>query len=174
MYCRISNRLDFYFAGTAPGAKTGRMSKSNSSRGRRRYIAIKTHMLEKGLPVPMDAQTLAEFLKLNPHIGAESRDDEKCKAFLGEFGMLELFIRSNEPNLSALTFPNHPTHWIVGLLWSGYPKPDQNGYRVFCIPKQTVPLDGVKDFVRYIMETYGGYGHEEGMVVLPTDWRKRN
>jgi len=50
-------------------------------------------MLEKGLPVPMDAQTLAEFLKLNPHIGAESRDDEKCKAFLGEFGMLELFTR---------------------------------------------------------------------------------
>ncbi len=122
----------------------------------------------------MDAQTLAEFLKLNPQVGAESSDDAKCKAFLGELGMLELFTRSREPNLSVLTFHNHPTHWIVGLLWSGYPEPGQNGYRVFCIPKQQVPEQGVKDFVQYVMETYGGYGQEDGAVKLPPDWRKGN
>ncbi|HVV69968.1 MAG TPA: hypothetical protein VHI52_00195, partial [Verrucomicrobiae bacterium] len=73
-----------------------------------------------------------------------------------------------------LTFPAHPTHWIVGLLWSGYPKPDQNGYRVFCIPKSKVPLEGVKDFVQYVMDTYGGYGQEDGVIRVSPDWRKGN
>jgi len=122
----------------------------------------------------MDAQSLAEFLKLNPQIAAESRDDAKCKVLFGELGMLDFFSKSNEPKLSVLTFRYHPTHWIVGLRWSGYPKPEENGYRVFCLPKQQLPEEGVKDFVRYVMETYGGYGQEDGVIKLPPDWRKGN
>ena len=104
-------------------------------------------MPRMGFSDPMEAQTLDEFLKLNPHVATEFGDDAKCKALLGELGMLEHFTRSNEPELSALTFRNHPTHWIVGVRWSGYPKPRQNGYKVFCIPKQHVTEEGVKDFV---------------------------
>ncbi len=135
---------------------------------------MRTSLIRNGLSVPMDAQTLAEFLKLNPHMGAESRDDAKCKALLGELGMLELFKRSDEPNLSVLTFRNHPTHWIVGLLWSGYPKPDQNGYRVFCLPKQKIPEEVVKGVVQDVLDDYGGYGQEDGVIQLPRDWRKEN
>lgn len=131
-------------------------------------------MLRGRLSIPMNAQRLAEFLKLNPHMAAQSRDDAKCKAFMGELGMLEHFTRSNEPNLSALTFHNHPTHWIVGLLWSGYPKPDQNGYQVFCLPKQQTTEEDAKDFVQYVMENYGGYDQEDGVIKLPLDWRKQN
>ena len=122
----------------------------------------------------MDAQNLMEFLKVNPSVAAESRDDARCKALLGELGMLELFPRSDEPSLSVITFQHHPTHWIVGLRWSGYLKPDENGYRVFFLPKHQFQEEGVKDFVRYVMESYGGYGQEDGVVKLPPNWRKRN
>jgi hypothetical protein len=105
-----------------------------------------------GFSDPMEAQTLDEFLKLNPHVATEFGDDAKCKALLGELGMLEHFTRSNEPELSALTFRNHPTHWIVGVRWSGYRKPRQNGYQVFGLPKQPVTEEGVKDFVQHVME----------------------
>jgi hypothetical protein len=150
------------------------MNEQSGSGGRRRYLAVSRDMLSGRLSIPMDAQTLAEFLRLNPHVAAESRDDAKCKAFMGELGMLDLFTRSKEPNLSVLTFRNHVTHWIVGLLWSGYPKPDQNGYRVFCIPKQQVPEEGVKDFVQYVMENYGGYDQEDVSIELDPNWRKDN
>jgi hypothetical protein len=167
------NRLDTSST-AASFHHTGSMNEEHSRRGWRRYLAVKASLVRNGLAIPMDAQTLAEFLKLNPHMAAESRDNAKCKAFLGELGMLELFTRSNEPNLSALTCKTHPSHWIVGLLWSGYAKPEQNGYRVFCIPKQQVPEEVVKELVQEIMETYGGHGHEEGFLKLPPDWRKHN
>jgi hypothetical protein len=142
--------------------------------GRRRYLLVRNHKLPKILAIPVKGQRLDEFLRLNPHIAAESRDDAKCKTFLGELGVLECLARSNEPNLSVLTFPNHPTHWIVGLRWSGYPKPEQNGYRIFCLPKQQATEADAKKFVQYIMDTYGGYAQEDSLIQLPADWRKGN
>jgi hypothetical protein len=124
--------------------------------------------------VPMNAQTLEEFLPLNPDVTVESKDDAKCKAFLGGLGILEHFTRSKEPNLSALTFYNHPTHWIVGLLWSGYAKPEHNGYQLVCLPKSRIPEGGAKDFVQYMMEKYGGHDQEDGVIRLPWEWRRQN
>jgi hypothetical protein len=150
------------------------MPERDGCRGRKRHLAVRTEMLRMGFPNPMEAQTLDEFLKLNPQLAIESSEDAKCKALLGELGMLEHFTRSNEPELSALTFRNHPTHWIVGMRWSGYPKPKQNGYKVVCIPKPHVTEEGVKDFVQYVMETNGACVQQNGIIRLPPDWRKRN
>ena len=83
--------------------------------------------------------------ELNPNLAAESNDDAKCKAFMAELGMLEPFTRAHDPNLSVLTFNNHLTHWIIGMLWSGYPKPEHNGYRLVCLPKNQIPEAGAKD-----------------------------
>ena len=88
-----------------------------------------------------------------------------------DFGTL---TKSDEPKLAGLTFRYHLTHWIVGLRWSGYSKPDENGYRAFCLLKHQFPEEGVKDFVHYVMESYGGYGQEDGIIKLPPNWRKQN
>lgn len=150
------------------------MSEQHHSSGGTKLPATSSEALSIPPSTAATGQSLVAFLELHPDIGAESRDDAKCKALLGAFGMLDLFTRSNEPNLSTLTFPEHATHWIVGLLWSGYPKAEQNGYQVFCLPKQHVPEQGVRDFVQHVMDTYGGYGQEDGIIELPRNWRKHN
>ena len=141
---------------------------------RKRYIAVKRDILADFPSIPLGVQDLSEFLKLNPDVGAQSKDDAKCKVLLGELGMLELFRRSEEPNLSILACLTHNTHWIVGMLWSGYPKPDDNGYRVFCLPKTRVPEHGVKSFMQSLNDQYGGHDYEEGVIKLPPDWRNEN
>lgn len=108
-----------FFRGGLRCAETGHMHEQYS-RGHRWFLAVRTKMLRLDLSFSMNAQTLAEFLEPNPHVGVEFRADAKCKVFLGELGMLELFTRSNEPNLSVLTFQAPPTQWIMGLLWSGW------------------------------------------------------
>jgi hypothetical protein len=120
------------------------------------------------------AQPLVEFLKANPEVAIESKDDAKCKAFLGQLGILDLFKRASDPNLSIATFHGHRTHWIVGLLWSGYSHAGHNGYQVFCLPKKQIKEEGVKAFLDSVLKGYGGYGHEESVVRVPPDWRKQN
>lgn len=113
-------------------------------------------------------------LRRNPHAGAESRDNARCKMFLSHLGILECFRREKTPNLSAVTYSEHPTHWIVGLLWSGYPEPQHNGYRLICLPKSICPEHAMNALVKRFMDDYGGYGEESGKMVRPADWTERN
>lgn len=121
----------------------------------------------------MTAEDLLEFLRANPSQGAESRDDRKCKALFRRLGMDELFCRASSPNLSVGTYRDHQTHWIVGMLWSGYPNAAGNGYRVICLPKSKVPEEGVKEFVQCVMDDYGGYGQEDYEMKLRRDGRSQ-
>jgi hypothetical protein len=124
--------------------------------------------------ISMKVENLLEFMRANPHLAAESKDNQKCENLFRKLGMLEHFRRSSSPNLSVGTFREHQSHWIVGLLWSGYPSPDGNGFRVFCLPKSQLPEHAVNSFVQYVMERYGGYGREDYEITLPTDWRGRS
>jgi len=113
------------------------------------------------ISTPVKAEELFEFLRANPDLGADSRDERKCEALFRRLGMLDLFRRASSPNLSVGTFRDHQTHWIVGMLWSGYPNPDGNGYRAVCLPKSKVPEEGVQKFVQCVMDDYGGCGQED-------------
>ena len=135
---------------------------------------VGSKLLPGDLQIPTGSQTLSELLNINPRLGVESRDDEKCQTLLGELGMLELLTRSQEPNLSVLMFPDHPTHWIVAILWSGHPKHDQNGNRVFCLPKQSIPEEVVKGTLQDVLDDCGAFGQENIEIELPPDRRKGN
>jgi hypothetical protein len=122
--------------------------------------------------ISVKVENLFEFLRANPNLGAESKDDRKCEPFLRQLGILELFRRASSPNLSVGTIRDHQTHWIVDMLWSGYPNLDGNGYRVICLPKSKVPEAGVRQFVQCVMDDYGGYGQEDYEITL--GWDSRN
>jgi hypothetical protein len=119
-------------------------------------------------------ENILKCLHLNPHVGVQSKDDAKCKALLMQLGMLELLTRSVSPSLSVMRYPAHPTHWIIALLWSGYSERGGNGYQVICLPKSQVPEQGVQQIVEEVLDQYGGYGQEDGVGIVPYDWREQN
>jgi hypothetical protein len=115
-----------------------------------------------------------EILRRNPDAGVESKDNAKCKLLFERLGIIHYFRRCDSPNLSAIIHREHPTHWILGLLWSGYPKPEQNGYQVFCLPKQCASEQAVHDLEKRVMDAYGGRDYEAGVVPVPGNWKPKN
>lgn len=121
-----------------------------------------------------DVVAIDEMLRNNPHAAVESQDDAQCMLFFEQLGMLQCFPRSEEPTLSTLIHREHPTHWILGLLWSGYAKPEENGYRLFCLPKIYVSEQEVHEFEQFMMKAYGGHDYKAGIVYVPKGWKNRN
>lgn len=117
---------------------------------------------------------ISEFLARNPHLGVQSKDDTKYKAFFNELGVLSHLHYSNEHNLSAMLCTHHPTHWVIGRLWSGYPLRHQNGYAVDCLPKKFVSEFDARNYKRDLMELYGGHSQMDYDVRTPPDWRRTN
>jgi hypothetical protein len=63
---------------------------------------------------------------------------------------------------------------VVGACWSGYPDPGGNGYAAYCLPKNQIPEEGLKDFVDYVATTNGGHDRQQGTWLRPDDWPKQN
>ncbi len=124
--------------------------------------------------ISLKVDDILAFINANPHLAAQSKDDIKCKVLFSELGMLGLFPKCEGPSLSVVEFPGHPTHWIIGMCWSGYSEPGGNGYGVFCLPKMHVSVEGAKDAVEYIHERYGGHDRQTGEVRVPRQWRHHN
>lgn len=122
----------------------------------------------------MNHQELLPLLVQNPDAAVQSKDDRKCKELFLALGMINDFARSDTPNFCVLASGGHQTHWIVGACWSGYPDPGGNGYAVFCLPKNQIPEEGLKDFVDYVVTTNGGHDRQQGTWLRPDDWPKQN
>lgn len=117
---------------------------------------------------------ISEFLVRYPQVVAHSHNDAQCKIFLNELGILPLFHHSQEPNLSAILWSHHPTHWVIARLWSGHPLPHENGYVVECLPKSMFPESVAREMKQYLLEQYGGHSQVDYDLQMPPDWRDHN
>lgn len=51
----------------------------------------------------------------------------------------------------ALLFGEHPTHWILFVLYQGYADPVDNGYVSWCLPKRKVSHERFMEFSRKVL-----------------------
>ena len=115
----------------------------------------------------MKPQHILDILKYVPNLGVQSKDDARCKTLFDRLGILGCFSTSTTPSLSLVRYREHGTHWIVGMLWSGYPHQQDNGYQVFCLPKSRITEQRMERFAEFILDIHGGHTREEFIVVLP-------
>jgi hypothetical protein len=112
------------------------------------------------------------ILLRNPEFAVVSHDDAGCKLLLASLGILERFVRSSTPNFCVITSGEHPTHYVIGALWTGHP--EGNGYSVFCLPKGHTSPQELSAIVDWMMRTNGSEIDEKRIALVRDDWRKQN
>jgi hypothetical protein len=122
----------------------------------------------------IDMINILDFLDQNPDVAGVSKDDLKCKVLLSAVGMLDGFKKAKSPHFSVGVSDSHRTHYIVGILWSGHPLPEQNGYQVLFLPKSQYSALELAEFVDYVMQTNGGHDREIYVRTVPDEWRQHN
>jgi hypothetical protein len=94
-------------------------------------------------------QPLAE----TPHEIRETVDDTEARAWLVQLGHLDRLLEMAhaglpEPRAEMICDTNHPTHWVFGVYYHGYPLTADNGYTVRCFPKSEYTLEKFKRVIR--------------------------
>ncbi len=93
-------------------------------------------------------------LEKTPHDLREFLDDADAKTVLVQVGLLdkllELAGRADlpTPRADAVYYSDHPTHWVSGVHYHGYPLPADNGYAVRCFPKSRYSLNQFRQMIR--------------------------
>jgi len=86
-----------------------------------------------------------------------------------ELGILDRFSQksSEAPSTTqTVTQGNHPTHWILALLYLGKTKPKDNGYLVICLPKSKSTPQMVAILAEKLLKNRGTIA---GFKALPGD-----
>jgi hypothetical protein len=82
---------------------------------------------------------VVDILAKDPDQAVEVGDDKQAKAFLCQLGIAGAFSDecsfSDVPTVQICGFDGHRTHFIIAYLFSGLPRPDDNGYLVACAPR---------------------------------------
>jgi len=55
----------------------------------------------------------------------------------------------------AVHFNQHPTHYILVVLYLGYEDRKENGYRPWCLPKKKYSLEQFMEFSKRLLSTIG-------------------
>ena len=105
---------------------------------------------------------ISKTLKRSPSETAEFDHNGQIKEFLVELGLSSQF-RANATGLAgektmiqSVTEVNYGTHFIVVVLWTGYDDPEQNGYRLWAIPKSKCTLKQFSKIHQSILKSTGG------------------
>jgi len=81
-------------------------------------------------------------------------DDTEAKLFLTEHQLLDKLlefgkqIRPGEPWSARIYYTDHPTHWIIADLYTGFENPGDNGYTIDAIPKSRVTMEQFRSIER--------------------------
>ena len=81
---------------------------------------------------------MLEVLDQNPDTVIVFREDKDATALLLETGIIGKFCKNpfpTEPWFSFVAYGDHCTHFIIGVLFTGYSDPKENGYMAHCLPK---------------------------------------
>lgn len=82
----------------------------------------------------------------------EIREDAAAREFLAGINVLqELEAKSGLPHPCIGGIYNHRTHWIVGLWYRGYKRPEENGFLVMGFSRATMTKDEIKERVKRML-----------------------
>jgi hypothetical protein len=95
-------------------------------------------------------------LAKNADIFISSEHPDTCRIILTASEMLDESPHKNEPGLFVGVGKALPTHFIVALIWAGYAQDDDNGYKVYCLPKKTFTEGMAAAFVAFVMRASKG------------------
>lgn len=104
------------------------------------------------------SKTLFQVLSENLNMAVVCREDEQCKLMLASLGLLERFLHSKTPNFSIVASDEHAAHYIIGVLWSGHPRAEDNGYAVYCMPKSQTTPEEMRAYMKWMGKMNGGHG----------------
>lgn len=79
---------------------------------------------------------MKEKLKDNPDMDFCFDDNTEAMTLLAELGLLGKLIENaptNTPRGNAVVHGDFGTHYVVGILYAGHARPENNGYRVACL-----------------------------------------
>jgi len=119
-------------------------------------------------------QTIMKTLEASANAIVQSSDDVNCRLFLSSIGILQDLRKSDTPNLCVISTGAHKTHWVVAALWSGYDRPEENGYRVFCFPKGLTTPQRLDELVEELYRLYRGHSREKATLHKPDDFKRLN
>ena len=90
-------------------------------------------------------------LSKSPNEIVEISDDTDAKALLVQLGVINKFPESpnlSEPWAARVGYADHPTHWIMATLFTGFPNAIDNGYVIYCLPKSQFALPDANQWLR--------------------------
>jgi len=120
----------------------------------------------------MNPQARLDFVTRHPDEVLEITNDQECKAILLNLGIINDFTRSDGPNMSVVTTSGHPTHWVMGVCWTGYP--EDNGYCILFLPKKFFNWASMMEYVNDFTRDQGGTDRQQAQSLRPDDWQKHN
>jgi hypothetical protein len=77
----------------------------------------------------------------------------QIKDFLIELGAEPQFKTGlADERVQFVTYGEHPTHFILVLLWSGYDHPKDNGYIAWCLAKKKWSFERFMEFTKRVTQ----------------------
>ncbi len=88
-----------------------------------------------------------------------------------EVGLIDKFSKQppSIPWFELVTYADHPTHWLVGMLFRGFPDAKDNGYVVRCYPRSQfseTQMDATLESLKHSVAPGGGF--EKWISTKPT------
>ena len=92
----------------------------------------------------------------NPGRIFEIDDDDDARRFLLEVGLLGRFTHDNSPSSGRelVTYDEHPTHFVVVLYFTGQAVRSDNGYLIYCLPKNRLTPELANAFIENIASAH--------------------
>jgi hypothetical protein len=84
---------------------------------------------------------MLEILKQNPDREFRFDDEFETKSMVlelgiaGRFSMEPPIVPTGQESQQAVMYGEHPTHYILVVLYLGNPHPKENGYLILCLPR---------------------------------------
>jgi hypothetical protein len=101
---------------------------------------------------------MIEILIQNPDKNFQFDDDIEIPSMLLELGVAGRFSK-NPPNIphgnastQAVFYGEHPTHFILIILYLGHPSQKDNGYFVQCLPKSKMSYAQFMEFAKGMLK----------------------
>ncbi|MGD1088953.1 MAG: hypothetical protein ABR955_09560 [Verrucomicrobiota bacterium] len=101
---------------------------------------------------------MIEILEQMPNLTFFFEKDDEAKTVLFEMGLIDKFSQEppySQSTIQAVSYSEHATHFIIGLLYLGKTKPEDNGYLVYCLPKSQYSLQKAIQFRERILQGQG-------------------
>lgn len=100
---------------------------------------------------------MLEILKQKPHEKFQFDDEFEAKSILLELGIAGRFS-ANPPNVptgqqsqQAVLYCEHPTHYILVILYLGNSDQKENGYLVLCFPRSKFSYEYFNEIAKKIL-----------------------